>query len=647
MRRLVQATCLAAFFFLFAYVAWPYTAQPAMTWTDWLPIEVDSSSGRVAATREQPGEPVPPGIVVHALDPGTDGAASLGRFFVETSGPTELSLSPVEPLAAEQIDILSTSFGPWTLSETDPRAWPSHYARDLDAKERVAAELFLILDPLVSLSTAVAAKSWVWSLTAAGVILAICLVIPRGFCGYLCPLGTLIDLFDWAVGRRVTWFQVPGEGWWVHTKYFVLLAVLVAAIFGVLLSGFVSAIPVVTRGLAFVLSPLELGLARGWHQVPQLSAGHYVSIGLFFAVLALGLLRPRFWCKYVCPTGAVFSLGNLFRTTERKVESSCIHCRRCIEICPFDAIKPDFTTRGTDCTFCQTCAGVCPPHSIKFVGRLNQVDLKPVDDPPTGETPLGRRGFLATAAGVAAGVTGGLAGAWTTRALGASDRPLVRPPGSVPERQFLGLCIRCGECFQACPNNVLQPVSFNGGWESLWTPQVVADWSGCEPSCANCGQVCPTGAIRALALEEKRAARMGLAVVNSQTCLPFAGREECRLCVDECMTAGYSAIEFLRVGTKLDESGQPIEDSGFLAPVVLPEKCVGCGLCQTRCYAINVKSKHLLAHSAIVVEAGEGKEDRLTSGSYVALREAEARQRRARQQQTLDGDSGYLPEFLE
>jgi len=194
---------------------------------------------------------------------------------------------------------------------------------------------------------------------------------------------------------------------------------------------------------------------------------------------------------------------------------------------------------------------------------------------------------------------------------------------------------------------VLQPVSFSGGWESLWSPQVVADWSGCEPSCANCGQVCPTGAIRALALEEKRAARMGLAVVNSQTCLPCAGREECRLCVDECITAGYSAIEFLRVGTKLDESGQPIEDSGFLTPVVLPEKCVGCGLCQTRCYAINVKSKHLLAHSAIVVEAGEGKEDRLTSGSYVALREAEARQRRARQQQTLDGDSGYLPEFLE
>ena len=59
----------------------------------------------------------------------------------------------------------------------------------------------------MSLSTALAAQSWVWSLTAAGIILGVCIFIPRGFCGYLCPLGTLIDLFDWAVGKRVTRFR--------------------------------------------------------------------------------------------------------------------------------------------------------------------------------------------------------------------------------------------------------------------------------------------------------------------------------------------------------------------------------------------------------------------------------------------------------
>jgi ferredoxin len=210
-----------------------------------------------------------------------------------------------------------------------------------------------------------------------------------------------------------------------------------------------------------------------------------------------------------------------------------------------------------------------------------------------------------------------------TKAFGAhldkagSLRP-VRPPGSVPEPEFLALCIRCGECFRACPNDVLQPLGFEQGLEGLWTPHVVADWSGCETSCNNCGQVCPTGAIRAMPIDEKRVTRMGLAVVDRQTCLPYALREACQLCVDECVTAGYRAIEFMRVGTQVDDAGQPIEDSGFLAPVVLADRCVGCGLCQTRCLAINGVQKQLLKESAIRVIAGEGKEDRLLKGPPTA-----------------------------
>ena len=176
--------------------------------------------------------------------------------------------------------------------------------------------------------------------------------------------------------------------------------------------------------------------------------------------------------------------GNLFRVTERKVESSCIHCNKCVEICPFDAIKPDFTTRETDCTLCQTCGGVCPTHAIKFVERWNVVELKVANEPPTQETPIGRRGFLSLARSAAA-VVGGVAGAASVKALGARlDDDFVslpvRPPGSVPEEQFLQMCIRCGECFKVCPNNVLQPEGFEQGLEGLWTPRVEANWAGCK-----------------------------------------------------------------------------------------------------------------------------------------------------------------------
>jgi len=215
---------------------------------------------------------------------------------------------------------------------------------------------------------------------------------------------------------------------------------------------------------------------------------------------------------------------------------------------------------------------------------------------------------------------------------------------------FLQRCVRCGECLQACPNDVLQPLGLQHGFAALWTPHVAADWSGCEASCNNCGWVCPTGAIRALPLDEKRVARMGLAVVDKSTCLPYAGREECRVCVDECVAAGYNAIEFVQVGTALDDEGSPIEGTGFLAPVVVAEHCVGCGLCQTRCVAVNVKQKQLMGKTAILVEAGPGKEDRMTGGSYAELRRQQQQKRRQEQQKRIEdsgGSDSYLPENLQ
>ncbi|MDP7248969.1 MAG: 4Fe-4S binding protein [Planctomycetota bacterium] len=532
-----------------------------------------------------------------------------------------------------------------------PETWPSHYAEELQRKEWLEAELFLIIDPLVSISTAIAAKTWIWPLWWAIGILSVCVFIPRGFCGFLCPLGTLIDLFDWAIGKRVGRFKVEKEGWWVHLKYYILLGCLVASLCGVLLTGFVAAIPVITRGMLMTLAPLQVGLAREWHQIPAFNAGHIFSLVLFFAVLGLGLFRKRFWCRYVCPSGAIFSVFNFFRASDRKVESTCIHCNKCIEICPFDAIKADFTTRTADCTLCQTCGGVCPTHAIKFVSRGDKVDLKIENDPPANERAVSRRGFIgATAAGTAlfTGISH-LSGANLNTA---DNRELpVRPPGSVPEKEFLQLCIRCGECMKACPNDVLQPMGFKKqGLEGLWTPEVVANWAGCEPSCNICTQVCPTAAIRPIPLEEKRCARIGLADVNKETCLPYAGKEACQLCVDECSTAGYKAIEFERVHVEVDEDGMPLDDSGYVAPVVLPEKCVGCGLCQTRCHVINVKEKKKLAWTAIEIFAGEGREDRLMTGSYKALRDKERNQREAemkKREEESGTDGTFNLDFLD
>jgi ferredoxin len=662
-RRCVQSVCLFIFLALFFVVCWPYSARPPHAIrksSGWLFERVDQMDGVFQFRLVPPddsglvsgdGWKPMPGERVFLLDagPGLESDSSLGEYTVASIGNSQAKMLPVGDVTQAMMKALLTSSTHFEFRDTPVVAWPSHYADNLAAKEWIPAETFLVIDPLVSLSTAIASRSWVWSLACAAMILLVCLLIPRGFCGYLCPLGTTIDLFDWAITSRVARFRVPGEGWWVHIKYYLLAGTLVAAVCGVLVSGYFSAIPVITRAMLFLVDPLQNGAMRGWHLLPAFNIGQIVSLLMFFAVLCLGFFRPRFWCKYVCPSGALFSLGNLFRVTERKVESSCINCNKCVEICPFDAIKPDFTTRTSDCTMCQSCGGVCPTHAIKFVERWNVVELKVAGTPANQETSLGRRGFLSLAAGTSAAAVGGIGIAAVTKALGAGlddDSAVlpVRPPGSVPEQEFLEMCIRCGECFKVCPNNVLQPEGFLQGLEGLWTPYANTDWAGCESSCNACGQVCPTGAIRALPLEEKRVVRMGLAIVNEDTCLPYAGKDACDLCVQECNAAGYRAIEFKQVGTEIDDQGLPVEGSGLLAPVVLSDECVGCGLCQTRCFAINVKNKGLLTESAIVIEAGVGKEDRLMYGSYLELR---AQERASKASDATATNSFYVPESSE
>ncbi len=513
--------------------------------------------------------------------------------------------------------------------------WPygsKQYAEAFRAREIVDAELFLILDPLTSISTAVAGRMVVWSLAAGAGAMLVGVLLPRAFCGYVCPLGTLFDVFDRLIGRR----ERP-HGRWTRMRFVLLAIVLVAAVFGLLLSGFVAAIPVLTRAMLFVLAPVQTGLLKGWYLVPPANVGHVLSIVLIALMFGLSLLGRRFWCSYLCPTGALLSLCSLLRLTERRVTGKCVQCGRCVGACSFAAIREDFSTRTLSCASCRACRGACPAGAIEFPWRWSGAKH-------AGEVDLSRRGVLAGLGGAAA------LGVGLPLAIGDGIEPRelpIRPPGSVPEDKFLQLCVRCGLCIKVCPNNVLQPAGFELGFNGLWTPKVVADWSGCEPSCNNCGQVCPTGAIRALSLEEKKAARIGLAEIDCGACLPHVGREACQLCVDECRMAGYNAIEFVRVGGEVGEKGEPLDGSGYLAPVVREDRCVGCGLCQMRCRSINVKSRKLLDASAIRVVAGSGREDRIVSGSYRGLAEERAGQRQQRNRvEEETGGTEYLPDFL-
>jgi len=498
--------------------------------------------------------------------------------------------------------------------------WPyaEHFgATTFSDKETLPVDLFLLLDPLVGLSTALAGRflnlATLWWLAA---IVVACLIIPRAFCGYLCPLGTLIDAFDWLVGRHLRQFHLTDtirKRRWSHMKYYLLVGVLAASLAGTLASGFCAAIPVLTRGLLFTAGRLQLAVLKGSNHLAPVGWTFYLSVTLFAAVFLMSVFGRRFWCRYLCPSGALLSVLNPFRLAERKVEATCIECNQCVTICPFDAIQEDFTTRITDCTFCQTCGGVCPTRSIKFVSRWNRKRLISTTDSSKDAAegrPFSRRTFV---------VSAGVGAAFAAFCHGERDhghtanRRPIRPPGSVPEGRFLDLCIRCGQCLKVCPGPVLHAAGWEYGLEALWTPVVRPEHAGCHQDCNFCTQVCPTGAIQPLALEVKRTVHIGLAQVNTDTCLPYRadGRQDCDLCFQECEQAGYGAIQMRPISIPMDPpppegmfSELELEEmSRIEAPIVDAGKCVGCGICQYRCHMRHVVQEGRLEQSAIVVSA--------------------------------------------
>ncbi len=149
-------------------------------------------------------------------------------------------------------------------------------------------------------------------------------------------------------------------------------------------------------------------------------------------------------------------------------------------------------------------------------------------------------------------------------------RNKLRPPGAVPEEIFAGKCIRCGRCAEVCPYRCIYMLDVRWG---VWagTPLIFVDKIPCY-LCMKCVEVCPTGTLLKIKQEETR---MGLAVINKRYCVTWLEQALCRSC--------YNACPFKDIAIKLER----------LKPVVIDDKCTGCGLCVHACpmnpKAINVE----------------------------------------------------------
>jgi len=425
--------------------------------------------------------------------------------------------------------VVSTSGEAWF----EKRGWPVNW--------------LLQLDPLAAVGVALAAGALTLGMLWAMATVVLTALFGRVFCGWICPFGSMHQAIGWLArrGRPVTERIALNRYRRGHVVKVVVLGVMLGAAaagavtgwsgsVGSLLTGVLDPIPLVTRSINLVVLPLaDRGAEHLW-TTDRFAEGAWLVGAVFIGALAANLWVPRFFCRFICPLGALLGLigrVSIFRIGKRP--DPCTTCGLCERDCE-GGCEPAGRIHASECVMCLNCIDQCRHDAIGY-GPHRAPDEIPGPD-------LSRRGVLVSLAGGLAAAPllrmgGALAANWPAK--------LIRPPGSLTEAAFLNRCIKCGQCMRVCPTNVLQPAGAQFGVEALWTPVLNnrIGTSGCQYNCVACGHICPTGAIRPVSLAEKLGEgdfaergpiRIGTAFVDRGRCLPWAMNTPCIVCQENC-----------------------------------------------------------------------------------------------------------------
>jgi len=447
-----------------------------------------------------------------------------------------------------------------------------------------AVNAFFRADPLVLFSYLLAVKSWTWLLLPALLMTIATLLLGRFFCGWICPLGTLLDLVTPCISKKTPLLQLKG-----NLKYWLLLPLLFASLFNLNLAGLLDPISLLLRGLTFFLYPLlGLGARDGWVELYRLMGDRrdmlapaygllrdhllpfrdtLYPLALLSALLLAGIFvleryETRNWCRNLCPLGTLLGWLGRFSLFKRVPAGLCSDCGTCRDLCP-TGFDRDILAKE-ECILCLECQLRCPHQRITFRPAAPFKSFGPLL--PERRLVLG-------------GLAGGLLLAVPARFRGTDvNLRLLRPPGVRNEEEFLKKCVRCGECMKVCLKNALYPAAYQAGIEGMYTPLVIPRLGYCEFNCTLCGQVCPTGAIPQLAVEGKRREVIGKAVFDKNHCLPFAKKINCIVCEEHCPIPD-KAIR----SREVQVAGPDGVERAIREPYIVEEICNGCGICEYVC----------------------------------------------------------------